>query len=108
MDADHRENIRKFLRQLDRAPAALHRCSDRDDAVDAGICRASQNIIEIRSEIRIIEMGVGLYEHREEVTSGIVNRYIGPILDSRITSQLHHSTTVLAHVNPPPKTTINT
>src|SRR2546421_13125232 len=69
MNADHREDIRIFLRQRDRAAAALDRCPDRDDPRYARFCCAPEHVIEVRCEIRVIEVGVGLYEHLEEVTS---------------------------------------
>ena len=63
MNADHRENVRIFLGQLDRAPAAFDRSADRDDAGNASFGRAPQHIVEIRREIRIIEMGVSFDQH---------------------------------------------
>jgi hypothetical protein len=47
-----------FFCQFDSAPAALHRCADRDDASDARIVCTTQHVVEIIDEIRIIEMCV--------------------------------------------------
>ena len=63
MNADDGKDVRIFLRQLDRAPAAFHRRADRDDARDTGLGGATKHVIEIGREIRIIEMRVSLDEH---------------------------------------------
>ena len=47
MNADHRENVRIFFRQFDRAPAAFDRRADRDDARDAGLCRRAARLVEV-------------------------------------------------------------
>ena len=52
MNADDRKHVRIFFRQFDRAPAAFDRSSDRDDARNAGLFGAPQDIIEVRREIR--------------------------------------------------------
>ena len=63
MNADDRENIRIFFRQLDRAPAALDRSADGDDARDAGFGRARKHLVEVRREIRVIEVRVSVDQH---------------------------------------------
>jgi hypothetical protein len=52
-----------FLRERDRAPAALNRSPNRDDARDARFVCAAQDIIEVGGEIGVIEMGVSVYQH---------------------------------------------
>ena len=49
-----------FFSEFDRAPAALNRGADRDDAGDPGVGRALQHLGEIRSEVRIVEVRVGI------------------------------------------------
>jgi len=58
MNSDHGKNVRIFFGKLDRAPAALDRSADRDDARDSGVSRATKHIVEIVCEIRIIEVRV--------------------------------------------------
>ena len=65
MNADDREDVRIFFRQLDRAPAAFDRGADRDDAGDAGFGRAREDVVEISCEIRVIEVRVSIDQHRE-------------------------------------------
>src|SRR5438270_182976 len=64
MNPDYGEDIRILFRELDRAPAALDRSSDRDDPRDARFVRALEDVNEIRREVWIIEMGVGFDQHR--------------------------------------------
>src|SRR5256885_157094 len=108
MDADDRENVRMFFGQCDRAQAALDGRADRDDAADAGFSRASQHIIEVRREIRVVEMGVGFDQHcRLKIAD--FRLAAGSICDRQSEfCNRYHSTTVLAQVSPPPKTTIRT
>ena len=111
MNADDGENIRIFLRQLDRAPAAFNRRADRDDARDAGFGRALQDVVEVRREIRVIEMRVSFDQHcRVEDCRFHDWLQIHQICNSAmLTAALrYHSITVLAQVSPPPKTTIRT
>ena len=63
VNADDGEDVWIFLRQIDRAPAAFHRSADRDDARDAGLGGAAQDVIEVAGEIRVVEMRVSLDEH---------------------------------------------
>ena len=115
MNADDGEDVRIFFRQLDRAPAALDRGADRDDPRDAGLGRAPQHIIEVRREIRVIEVGVGFDEHcrvaelRVESSCRSALRFGSLQLCNLNSATLHHhSITVLAQVRPPPKTTMST
>ena len=64
MNTDDREDIRVFFGKIDSAPAALDRRADCDNARNAGFVRAAENIVEVWREIRIIQMGVSLYQHR--------------------------------------------
>src|SRR2546430_217556 len=66
MNADYREDIWIFLGQGDRAPAAFDRSPDCDDAGNAGIGGAPQDVVEVCREIRVVEMGVGLDQLRVE------------------------------------------
>src|SRR6267142_1024836 len=63
MNSDNREDVRIFFGKLDRAPAALDRSSDRDDARHAGFSRATKHVVEIVREIGIIEMRVSFDQH---------------------------------------------
>jgi hypothetical protein len=66
MNYNDREHVGIFFGKIDRAPTALDRGADGDDACYPGFSRASKHVIEVRREIRIIEMGVSLDELRVE------------------------------------------
>ena len=59
MNANGRVNSRVFFCEIDRAAAALDRGADGDDARYTAVVRATKHILEIISEIRIIEVRVG-------------------------------------------------
>jgi hypothetical protein len=63
MNADYGKDVRISLRKIDSATAAFNRSADRDDARDTGSGGAAQNIIEVASEIRVVEMRVSFYQH---------------------------------------------
>src|SRR5436190_21886642 len=93
-----------FFCQIDGAPAAFQRCSDRDDASDARIVRATQHVVEIVGEIRIIEMRVGVDEHRLIVGRFCETPTSGSASAAADALQFYHSIIVLAQVSPPPNT----
>ena len=63
VNADDGKDVWIFVRQIDRAPAAFNRSADRDDTRDTGIGGAAQHVVEVAGEIRVVEVGVSLYEH---------------------------------------------
>jgi hypothetical protein len=58
MNPNGRVNRRIFFGKIDRAPAALDRSPDGDDARYTRISRATKHNLEVISEIGIIEMRV--------------------------------------------------
>ena len=52
-----------FSAKVDRAPAAFDGGADRDDAGDTGLGGATQDIIEVAGEIRVVEMRVSFDQH---------------------------------------------
>ena len=65
MNADDGKNVRIFLRQLDRAPAALDRSADREDPRYARFGGAREDVVKIGCEVRVIEVRVGVDQHRQ-------------------------------------------
>jgi hypothetical protein len=61
MNANRRVNRRIVFRELDRTPAALNRCADRDDAFYVSFLSATEHILEIICEIGKIKMCVSVY-----------------------------------------------
>jgi hypothetical protein len=108
MHADDGEDVRMLLRELDRAAAAFDGGPDRDDARHASFGRAPEDVVEVRREIRVVEVGVSLDQH---CRLKIVDFRLGAESICNLQSEFdngYHSITVLAQVRPPPKTTIRT
>src|SRR5436190_281658 len=63
MNTNDGVNAGIFLGQVHCPLTALDGSTDGDDACNTGLGRPPQNIIEVTSELRIIEMGVSLYQH---------------------------------------------
>ena len=74
MNADGGEDVRVFLRERDRAPAALDACADGDDARDARIRRAREDAFEIVREVGEGKVRVGVGEHGGECGMGGMGR----------------------------------
>jgi len=66
MNADYGVDARIFLGKLYRAPAALARGADCDDARHPSFVRPTKDIIEVGRKIWVIEMSVGFNELRVE------------------------------------------
>src|ERR1700716_423053 len=63
MNADNGKNVRILFGKIDSAPAAFNRRADSNDARDSGLVGALENVIKVRREIRIIEVGVSFDQH---------------------------------------------
>ena len=65
MHADHRVNHRLPPGEFHRAAAALDRGADGDDPADPRVPRPPEHGIEIRREVFVVEVGVGVDQHHE-------------------------------------------
>ena len=63
MQAHDRVHAVESLRQRNRPAAAFQACSDADDPLHAGLVGGGDDLLKVVLKVRIIEVGVCVYEH---------------------------------------------
>jgi len=64
MHPDHGKDFGIFFREGNRAPAALDRSPDCNDARYARFLRPTQHLVEVRCKVWVVEMRVGFNQHQ--------------------------------------------
>ena len=63
MQANDRAHAVEPLRKRDRPAAAFQACSNTDDSLHTSLAGGGDNFLEVVLKVRIIEVGVCIYEH---------------------------------------------